>query len=195
MSDPLQAESPQHPPTPQPAASLPKNITQEAIDAAIAHVEKSGNTDGISPDVLQAAYRQIEAQARAKGVNLEPSTPSQGGGSSNYVEAAVMDKKGALDAFHQQRDSLKTAVAQQLQATQTPYRDALQKAHGESPAETGSVGDATMTQLANALRGLDPETIALINAMGMIHANPSLLNNIIWLEIIQTMRNLIDAKT
>lgn len=202
MNDPTATQNPPQPPLPQPSPPAPESVSQDAIDAAIAQVEKTGHTDGLSPHVLQAACRQIEAQARAKGIDLGPPAPAEAtsaeapsadGAASNYVEAAVLDKKSTIDSFHQQRDSLKDAVAQQLKATQAPYREALQKAHGEGANESAAVDQESLIKLATALQDMDPKTIALLNVMAMISAHPEILNTVVWLEIIDTMRNLTGA--
>jgi hypothetical protein len=52
-----------------------------------------------------------------------------------------------------------------------------------------------MKALVKEIRSLDPETIALINAMGVLSTTPELLKSIVWMEIIRAMRNLISAET
>ena len=173
---------------------LPEGVTQEAIDAAIHHVEQTGKTDGISPQILAAACQQIEAHAVAQGVDLnQPAEPGQTGqpGPANYVEAAVMDKQGTFDNFHKQRDSLQSAVTEQREAAQRTYQDALAKTGG-SAADQAS--EDAMKALAAELNALDPRTIALINAMGVLSNTPGVMKSIIWMEIIRTMRNLISTE-
>jgi hypothetical protein len=181
-------------------APLPEGISQEMIHAAIRQVEQTGNTDGIAPQILVAACQQIEAQAAQQGIDLSqavaPGQPAQPA-PANYVEAAVMDKKGTFDTFTRHRDSLKSSVAQQRQAAQRPYQDALQKAHGGGDGGDGEAADeiAMMKVLAAELSALDPQTIALINAMGVLSNTPEVLKSLVWLEIIRAVRNLIRSQT
>lgn len=170
-------------PTPQAQTQSQPTVSQEAIDAAIAQVQKTGSTDGIAPEVLAAACAQIEAQAAAEGIDLQAQA-----GPTNYVEAAVMDKKGTIDGFAQQRDAMKEAVAGQRDAMQQPYQDALAKAGMGSDS---SISPEQMAQLAAAVKDLDPGTVALINAIGLMSSNPSILNSVIWIEIIRAIRRLI----
>jgi len=182
---------PQHTPQSTQLPPLPPGITQEAVNQAIAHVQQTGTTDGIAPDVLAAACAQIEAQAKAQGIDLttqlEQSTPPSG--PTNYVEAAVMDKQGTIDQFGEQRDALKAAVAEQRDAMQQPYQDALAKVGAAK--NSGSMNADQMKQLVDAIKDLDPAMINLINAFGTVSANPSVLNSVIWVEIIRTLRRLI----
>jgi len=178
----------------QPAAQsvpLPPGITQDAINAAIAHVQETGNTDGISPEVLGAACAQIEAQAAAQGIDLNQAAPPPQGPTS-HVEAAVVDKQGTMDAFSEQRDSLKDAVANQREAMQQPYKDALSKVGVGNPSQ---MSPETMAELTSAIKDLDPTTVALINAMGALNSNPSIINNVIWIEVIRTVRSWIASET
>jgi len=184
------------------APPAPAAISQHDIDAAIAHVEQTGNTEGISPEVLVAACAQIEAQAAAQGIDLNAQAPNQGQnqgqpappqpGPGNAVDAAVVDKQSAFEAFDKQRDSLKEAVSGQRDALQKPYKDAMNKAAGVDPGDSDS---EAMKALATAVGDLDPKTMALINAMSMISNNPGLLNGVVWLEVIQAIRNLIATET
>jgi len=184
---------------------LPPGVTQDDINAAIAQVEQTGNTDGISPEILAAACAQLEAQAKAQGIDLNqpPGTPQaapqgapQGapaGEPSNYVEAAVLDKQKVMDGFGEQRDSLKSAVSDQRDAMQQPYKDALAKA-GIGGAGPSTLTPETMTELASAIKDLDPSTVALINAIGAMNSNPSVLNSVVWIEIIRSVRAMIAAE-
>lgn len=191
---------PQAQPQPQALPPLPPGVTEEAVSHAIAHVEQTGSTEGIAPNVLAAACQRIEAVAAQQGINLGAGD-EQATGPSSYVEAAVMDKNGTFERFEQQRDHLKSAVAEQRQNAQKPYHDALNKAGGNargnaegntSPdAAVNQVDSETMQALAEALKDLDPKTIALINAMGVISSTPSVLNSIVWIEVIRALRNLI----
>jgi hypothetical protein len=189
------ASNPQTPPPELPR--LPEGVSQEAIDAAIRHVEQTGRTDGISPQILAAACQQIEAQAAAQGIDLNQpigqaaaqSTPS------NYVEAAVMDKRGTFENFHNQRERLTTAVAEQRDAAKRAYTDALSKSEeksGEDAAHQAS--SEAMKALATQIKALDPETIALINAIGVLSNTPEVLKSVVWMEIIRAMRNLISTE-
>jgi len=196
--------NPNTPPQPQQAQQfvqvemppLPAGITQDAINAAIAQVEQTGNTDGISPEVLGAACAQLEAQAKAQGVDLNQAPASQTAppaapeGPSNYVEAAVLDKKSVMDGFSQQRESLKSAVDDQREAMQQPYKDALHKA-GIGDGGASTLTPESMTELASAIKDLDPGTVALINAIGAMNSNPSILNSVVWIEIIRSVRAMI----
>lgn len=184
---------------------LPDGVTQDMIHAAIQQVEQTGKTDGIAPQVLIAACQQIEAQAAQQGIDLSQIAPAPSGQPAppppaNYVEAAVMDKKGTFDNFTRQRDSLKSSVADQRKAAQRPYQDALQKAHGGGGGGGGGEGEtvdeaAMMKVLAAELSALDPQTIALINAMGVLSNTPEVLKSLVWLEIIRAVRNLIASQT
>lgn len=199
------ATNPQNPPLTLPR--LPEGITQVAIDAAIRHVEQTGRTDGISPQILAAACQQIEAQAAAQGIDLnqrtgqaaaqptpsnpEPSHP----GPANYVEAAVMDKRGTFENFHNQRERLTTAVAEQRDAAKRAYTDALSKSGNQSSEDAAHQANSeAMKALATQIKALDPETIALINAIGVLSNTPEVLKSVIWMEIIRAMRNLISTE-
>ena len=189
---------------PQPRATievemppLPPGVTQEAINAAIAQVEQTGTTDGLSPEVLAAACAQLEAQAKAQGVDLSqaqaaPQDAPQAaqGAASNYVESAVLDKKKVMDGFSEQRESLKTAVGEQRDAMQQPYKDALAKA-GIGGGGASAMTQESMAELASAIKDLDPSTVALINAFGAMNSNPSILNSVVWIEIIRSVRAMI----
>ena len=189
---------------PQPRATievemppLPPGITQEAVNAAIAQVEQTGTTDGLSPEVLAAACAQLEAQAKAQGVDLSqaqavPQDAPQAaqGAASNYVESAVLDKKKVMDGFSEQRESLKTAVGEQRDAMQQPYKDALAKA-GIGGGGASAMTQESMAELASAIKDLDPSTVALINAFGAMNSNPSILNSVVWIEIIRSVRAMI----
>jgi len=193
--------------TPQPQATiqvemppLPPGVTQDAINAAISQVEQTGTTDGLSPEVLAAACAQLEAQARAQGVDLNQAQAApQGapqaaqGAASNYVESAVLDKKKVMDGFNEQRESLKTAVGEQRDAMQQPYKDALAKA-GIGSGGASTMTPESMTELASAIKDLDPGTVALINAIGAMNSNPSILNSVVWIEIIRSVRAMIAAE-
>jgi hypothetical protein len=180
---------------------LPDGVSQKAIDDAIHQVEQTGQTDGIAPAVLAAACLQIEAQAARQGIDLNQDAqanqnagPPQSG-PANYVEAAVMDKQGTFDNFHKQRDSLRSAVADQRQAAESAYPDALKKMGPSSADGQPSASDMeAMKVLATEIKALDPQTIALINAMGVLSNTPEVLKSIIWMEIIRTMRNLISSE-
>ena len=179
---------------------LPEGVSQQDIDAAIQHVEQTGKTDGIAPLVLAAACQQIEAKAVANGIdiNQQPaSDPAQGQpqAPTNFVEAAVMDKKGTFDNFHAQRHSLQSAVNEQLGAAKSTYQDALNKSEGR-PAEDSANQASTdaMKTLAAELNGMDPKFIALINAMGVISNTPEVMKSILWMEIINAIRDLISAE-
>jgi len=176
---------------------LPPGITQEAINAAIAQVEQTGATDGLSPEVLAAACAQLEAQAKAQGVDLSQAqaAPQDApqvaqGAASNYVESAVLDKKKVMDGFSEQRESLETAVGEQRDAMQQPYKDALAKA-GIGGGGAGAMTQESMAELASAIKDLDPSTVALINAFGAMNSNPSILNSVVWIEIIRSVRAMI----
>lgn len=177
---------------------LPEGVTQVAIDAAIRHVEQTGCTDGISPQILAAACQQIEAQAAAQGIDLtQPTTqPAPPPGPENYVEAAVMDKRGTFETFHNQRDRLSTAVAEQRDAAKRTYADALNKGEEKSKDDAAQQANSkAMKALVTQLKALDPETIALINALGVLSNTPEVLKSIVWMEIIRIMRSLISAET
>lgn len=194
------ATLPQSQPSPMPQSPpLPEGVTQDAVDAAIRQVEQSGTTDGIAPSVLAAACAQIEAQARAHGIDLnapvegqlQGSQPAQGNAPGNYVEAAVMDRQSTFDNFRSQREQLKSQVAAQRDAAQQPYRDALAKAQGNAAGTLDEIDLETVKALAEALRDLDPDTIALINAMGVLTDTPGVLKSIVWMEVIRAIRTLI----
>lgn len=175
-------------------------VTQEAIDAAIRQVEQTGRTDGLSPQVLAAACQQIEAQAAQQGIDLsqnqQPGQATQPPGPSNYVEAAVMDKRGTFENFHNQRESLQSAVAEQREAAKRTYSDALSK-DGQATSEDAAhqANAEAMQALAAELKAMDPATIALINAMGVLSNTPEVLKGILWMEIIRAMRKLISNET
>ncbi|HEY9080990.1 hypothetical protein [Magnetovibrio sp.] len=199
-----QAEHASQPPQPPQTVRvemppLPPGITQEAINTAIAQVEQTGTTEGISPEVLGAACAQLEAQAKAQGVDLtqtqasQDAQPAAPAGPSNYVEAAVFDKKKVMDGFSDQREKLKTAVSDQRDAMQQPYKDALNKA-GIGGGGASTMTPETMAELASAIQDLDPGTVALINAIGAMNANPSILNSVVWIEIIRSVRAMIAAE-
>ncbi|MCR4377590.1 MAG: hypothetical protein NUV50_05795 [Rhodospirillales bacterium] len=175
----------------------PEGVTQIAIDAAIRHVEQTGRTDGISPQILAAACQQIEAQAAAQGIDLTQPTaqPAPPSAPANYVEAAVMDKRGTFETFHNHRENLNAAVAEQRDAAKRTYADALSRS-GETSGEHAAqqANTEAMKALVNELKALDPETIALINAMGVLSNTPEVLKSIIWMEIIRAMRNLISTE-
>jgi len=181
-------------PAPVQMPPLPTGVTQDAINAAIAQVQQTGNTENIPPEVLGAACAQLETQAKAQGIDLnQPITPqAEAPAPTNYVEAAMLDKKNVMDGFGEQRDALKGAVTEQREALQQSYKDALSKS-----GDDGGVNALTpesITELASALKDLDPNTIALINAMGAMSANPSILSSIIWIEIIRSLRSLIASE-
>lgn len=181
---------------PQPKAMppLPPGISLDDVNAAIAQVQQTGNTQGIAQDVLSAACTQIEAQAAAQGIDLNAvqTAPQNTPAPSSPVEAAVMDKKGTFDSFAQQRDSMKDAVASQRDAMQQPYKDAMAQAgQGMGMGGNATITPEQMSQLAEAVKDLDPDTMALVNALGMMSSNPSLLNSVVWIEIIRTIRHLI----
>lgn len=181
-----------------PMPPLPDGITQEAVNAAIAQVEHSATTDGLSPEVLAAACAQLEVHAKAQGIDLNQAvadpnaTPNSSSAppSPPHVEAAVLDKKSVMDEFGTQREALKNAVRDQREAMQQPYKDALAKAAPGTTGE-GTMNAAAMTELAAAMKDLDPATVALINAIGAMNANPSILNNVMWIEIIRAVRTMI----
>jgi len=191
------AAQPQTPPNVIPGQQ--QGVTQEAIDAAIRQVEQTGRTDGISPQTLAAACQHIEAQAAAQGIDLTQPTDQPASSNptpSNYVEAAVMDKRGTFENFHNQRERLSTAVAEQRDAAKRTYKDALSKGEGISSDDAlHQTNTEAMKALVKEIRSLDPETIALINAMGVLSTTPELLKSIVWMEIIRAMRNLISAET
>ena len=181
--------------TPQPQPQVPAAISQGTIDAAIAHVEKTGNTEGIPPDVLGAACAQIEAQAAAQGIDLHAAAQAQDQpGPAHAVDAAVVDKQSAFEAFGQQRDTLKEAVSGQREALKKPYQDAMNQTAGHGPEEHNGADSNTMKALATAIEDLDPKTMALINAMSMVSNNPGVLNSVVWLEIIHAIRQLISSE-
>ncbi len=170
---------------------LPPGVTQDAINAAIQQVEQTGKTDGIAPEVLAAACAQIEAHAAAQGIDLQAQGDGAQTGPSNYVEAAVMDKQGTMDNFAQQRESIRTQVNDQREAMQKPFQDALAKAGDKSAPAAASMEPEQMAELARAVQDLDPDTVALINALGFMSTNPSILNTIVWMEIIRAFRRLV----
>jgi len=176
-------------PSPVQMPPLPTGITQDAINAAITQVQQTGNTDNIPPEILGAACAQLEAQAKAQGIDLNQPIAPQEHAPANHVEAAMLDKKSVMDGFGEQRDSIKGAVAEQREALQQSYKDALSKAADGGGAQ--ALSPESMTELAAALKDLDPNTIALINAMGAMSANPSILSSVIWIEIIRSLRGLI----
>ncbi|MFC1673594.1 hypothetical protein ACFL12_05510 [Pseudomonadota bacterium] len=197
---------------PQPANhTISPTVSQEAIDAAIAQVEQTGSTEGIAPEVLGAACAQIEAQAAAQGIDLNQAALDQQAPQqpepTSYVEAAVMDKKGTIDNFAQQRDSIKDQVKTQREAAQKPYEDALAKANGGTAPgaapgaapgpdaqEQAALDEEGMKQLASMLKELDPSTLALINAMGVVSSTPGVMQSILWVEIIRAIRAMISAE-
>lgn len=184
----------------QATASGVETITKDAIDAAIRQVEQTGSTDGLSPQVLAAACQQIETQAAQQGIDLSQAQAQahaqpQPQGPANYVEAAVLDKQGTFENFTNQRDTLKSAVAEQRTAAQRPYADALEKVNGSLPGATDTGTDIeAMKNLAAEMKALDPQTIALINAMGVLTHTPEVLKGIVWLEIIRAVRKLISVE-
>lgn len=192
------AQTPQ--PQPQPQAQTTTAISQDSIDAAIAQVEKTGSTEGIPPDVLGAACAQIEAQAAAQGIDLNAAAQAQDqagpppSAPAHAVDAAVVDKQSAFEAFGQQRDTLKDAVSGQREALKKPYLDAMNKAAGNGPEDNHGADSDAMKALATAIEDLDPKTMALINAMSMVSNNPGVLNSVVWLEIIQAIRQLISSE-
>ena len=195
IPDAQQQAAPPQQQQPQPDVQLPPlppGVTQDAINAAIQQVEQTGKTDGIAPEVLAAACAQIEAQAAAQGVDLHAQEAAAQAGPSNYVEAAVMDKQGTMDNFAQQRESIRAQVNDQREAMQKPFEDALAKVGDKSgdPAAT-DMKPEQMAELARAMRDLDPGTVALINALGFMSSNPSVLNTIVWIEIIRAFRRLV----
>lgn len=184
---------------------LPEGVSQHDIDAAIQHVEQTGKTDGIAPLVLAAACQQIEAKAVAHGIDINqqpapaeaqaPAPAQAQAGPANYVEAAVMDKKGTFDNFHAQRDSLQSAVNEQRDAAKSTYQDALNKSEGQSAEATANqVSTDAMKALATELNAMDPKTIALINAMGVVSNTPEVMKSILWMEIINAIRDLISTE-
>ncbi|MBL4614613.1 MAG: hypothetical protein JKY27_07055, partial [Magnetovibrio sp.] len=177
---------------------LPPGISQDDINAAIAQVQQTGSTDGIAQNILSAACTQIEAQAVAQGIDIsaiqnasaapQQDTPAP----TTAVEAAVLDKQSTFDNFAEQRDSMREAVASQREAMQQPYKDALAKVGGKAGANSANaITPEQMSQLASAMQGLDPDTMALVNVLSMVSANPSLLNSVVWIEIIRTIRHQI----
>lgn len=187
---------------------LPQGVSQQDIDAAIHHVEQTGKTDGIAPLVLAAACQQIEAKAVASGIDINQPAPDPAqdpaqaqaqaqaqAGPANYVEAAVMDKKGTFDNFYAQRDSLQSAVTEQRDAAKSTYQDALNKSEGQSCEASANQASAdAMKALATELNGMDPKIIALINAMGVISNTPEVMKSILWMEIINAIRDLISTE-
>ena len=106
-----------------------------------------------------------------------------------------MDKKGTIDRFHEQRDSLKTAVGEQLDAAKRTYSDALDKSGNPDDGDAAKQANAeAMQALAAELKSLDPKTIALINAMGILTTTPGVMKSILWMEIVRAMRNLISQE-
>lgn len=196
---PAQAETVQLPP-------LPDGVSQQDIDAAIQHVEQTGKTDGIAPLVLAAACQQIEVKAKASGIDINQPAPDPSeaqaqaqaqtpAGPANYVEAAVMDKKGTFDNFYAQRDSLQSAVTEQREAAKSTYQDALNKSEDQSAEASANQASAdAMKALATELNGMDPKIIALINAMGVISNTPEVMKSILWMEIINAIRDLISSE-
>lgn len=179
---------------------LPQGVTQEAIDGAIKQVEQTGSTEGIPPDILGAACAQLEVRARAQGIDLNQAPPPDAtqqapqqapAGPSNYVEAAVLDKKSVMDGFSQQRDKLKSAVSDQRDAMQQPYKDALEKAGQGNAGGADSISPELMGELASMAKDLDPATMAIINAISAMSKNPSILNSVMWIEIIRSIRRMI----
>lgn len=178
---------------------LPQGVTQDAINSAIKQVEQTGNTEGIPPEVLGAACAQLEAQAKAQGIDLNQSAPQEAPqapppGPSNYVEAAVLDKKSVMDGFSAQRDRMKSAVSDQRDAMQQPYKDALLKAGQTSTADAlgaRSLSPEVIGELASMAKDLDPATMAIINAVSAMSNNPSILNSVMWIEIIRSIRRMI----
>lgn len=181
MSDPAQGSSLLPPPS--------GGVAQEAIDAAIAQVERTGSAEGIAPEVLASACLQIEARARAQGIVLDAPASPPSPAPANYVDAAVMNRKDTLDAFIQQRVALKGAVAAQREAARQPYLNALGKAYGEPRPAQAAAHDygERPTELASVLRDLDPQTIALLGAARAIAAHPTLLNGLVWLEVARIL--------
>jgi|GEM_PF-1452977 len=176
---------------------LPQGVTQDAINSAIKQVEQTGSTEGIPPEILGAACAQLETQAKAQGIDLTQSSPQEAPpppGPSNYVEAAVLDKKSVMDGFSAQRDRMKSAVSDQREAMQQPYKDALLKAGQTTTADaigTGSISPEMMGELASMAKDLDPATMAIINAVSAMSHNPSILNSVMWIEIIRSIRRMI----
>lgn len=194
-----QPQAPAPPPAPAPNAApqmppLPAGITQEAVNAAIEHVQKTGTTDGIAPDVLAAACAQLEAQAAAQGIDLNQALANQQGAGqapTNHAEAAMMDKQNVRQQFGDQRDAMKEAVADQRTALQNTYTDVIAKS-GQGGG--GHMDPEQIAALAKAVKELDPQTVALINAVGVMSTNPSILNSVVWIEIIRLMRRLISKE-
>ena len=171
---------------------LPAGVTQDAIDAAIAQVEQTGKTDGISPEVMAAACAQIEARAKAQGIDVAQVAQAAGAAPAqpqHGAETAVNDKQGTMQQFAEQRDSLRQQVAEQRDAMQQPIQAALNQGQGAT-----SFDPEVITELTRAVKDLDPQTLALINAVGQMSANPSILNTVVWIEVIRAMRRLIASE-
>ncbi len=174
---------------------LPPGVTQDAINAAIKQVEQTGSTEGISPEIMAAACSQIEAQAKAQGIDIAQAVADHGTGTTppsppeHGAQTAVNDRQGTIDQFAEQRDSLRQQVDQQREALQQPINDALNKS-----GQTTSFDPETIVELAKAVKELDPQTIALINAVSAMSSNPSILNSVVWIEIVRTFRRFIAAE-
>lgn len=195
-------------PEPQPQAApaqapvqmppLPPDVTQQQIDAAIAQVEQTSTTDGISPEVMAAACAQIEARARAQGIDIAAVAQSTGQSTGapqqqapqHGAQTAVNDRQGTMQQFAEQRDSLRQQVAEQRDAMQQPINAALNQGQGGAAAFDPEV----IAELTRAVKDLDPQTLSLINAVGQMSANPSILNTVVWIEVIRAMRRLIASE-
>ncbi|MEG3620289.1 hypothetical protein V5T82_17630 [Magnetovibrio sp. PR-2] len=196
---PLQTQAQAQPQAqPQPTVHmppLPQGVTQNAIDAAIAQVEQTGKTDGISPEVMAAACAQIEARAKAQSIDVQQVAQSVANAPpqpqpQHGAETAVNDKQGTMQQFADQRDSLRQQVAEQRDAMQQPINAALNNGQGGAT----SFDPETIAELTRAVKDLDPQTLALINAVGQMSANPSILNTVVWIEVIRAMRRLIASE-
>ena len=191
----VQSHAPQPQQQPQPAVQmppLPSGVTQEAIDAAIAQVEQTGKTDGISPEVMAAACAQIEARAKAQGIDIAQVAQSVGTAAAqpqHGAENAVNDKQGTMQQFAEQRDSLRQQVSEQRDAMQQPIQAALNQGQGAA-----SFDPEVIAELTRAVKDLDPQTLSLINAVGQMSANPSILNTVVWIEVIRAIRRLIASE-
>ena len=195
QAQPQAAPQPQAPPqTAVQMPPLPPGVTQDAIDAAIAQVEQTGKTDGISPEVMAAACAQIEARAKAQGIDVAQVAQSTGAAQQQPPEhgaqTAVNDRQGTMQQFADQRDSLRQQVTEQRDAMQQPINAALNQAS----AGGASFDPETIAELTRAVKDLDPQTLALINAVGQMSANPSILNTVVWIEVIRAMRRLIASE-
>ena len=199
----VQSPAPQPQAAPQPAQQppvqmppLPAGVTQDAIDAAIAQVERTGQTDGISPEVMAAACAQIEARAKAQGIDIAQvaqaaqAASAQAQPPQHGAQSAVNDRQGTMQQFAEQRDSLRQQVAEQRDAMQQPITAAL----NQNPGGPSTFDPEVIAELTRTVKDLDPQTLSLINAVGHMSANPSILNTVVWIEVIRAMRRLIASE-